>query len=50
MEHVSLAVACNQVEAAGYAHAFLVEVDSEDFLRHVVEAAGRFLLHSEEVR
>ena len=49
VEDVGLAVAGDEIETTGDADGLLVEVDGEDFILHVLGAAGGLLLHGEEV-
>ena len=50
MQDVGLAVAGDEIQAAGDADTLLVEVDGEDLIANVVLAALRLLLHREQVR
>lgn len=49
MQHVGLAVAGNQVQTAGDAHRFFIEVDGENLVCDVILAALRLVFHGKQV-
>ena len=50
VENIGFSIAGYEVKAAGNAYTFLVEIDCKDLVRYIVRAAGRLLLHREQVR